>query len=531
MISRHLKKARVVIAIIFLVLTSILFLDFRDAGIRYLSDEVLYLQFVPSVIKFLTEFSLGAAGFILVLCTTLLFGRVYCSFVCPLGGLQDLISRLSGIKTFRAGKKRRRYSVLKPHKYLRYAILILTVLFFVGGSGLLLNFLDPFSSFGRILSNIFRPMLLALNNILVPLTELSGYSGVYHVRGQPITLFSFGVAFVTLLGVGWASAVHGRLYCNSICPVGTLLGLVAKHSMFRIQISPAECRGCGSCEHVCKAGCLDVKDKSIDLSRCVSCYNCLSSCPDHALRFSVGSIKDLRKNPPSGGRRKFITVFAAMGLSLTSGKGEAEQPAKIIQSRPTTIPETRTGPISPPGSGSVGKFISKCTACHLCVSICPSRVLEPSFLEYDLNGIMMPRMVFHSGHCNFDCTICSEVCPSGAILPLGKEHKRETQVGVARFIRENCVVFTDNTNCGACSEHCPTKAVHMVSYPNDAGRKLVIPKVDESLCVGCGGCEHACPTRPYKAIYVNGNPVHKLARKPEDKPLESNADDSDEFPF
>jgi formate hydrogenlyase subunit 6/NADH:ubiquinone oxidoreductase subunit I len=211
--------------------------------------------------------------------------------------------------------------------------------------------------------------------------------------------------------------------------------------------------------------------------------------------------------------------------------GITEQTKKIIQSKPTTIPVRVTSPVSPPGSGSIAHFTGACTACHLCVSACPSRVLVPSFLEFDFLGMMQPRMNFHSGHCNYDCTICMNVCPTGAILPLTAEKKKLTQIGVAKFIKENCVVYTDNTDCGACSEHCPTKAVDMVPYPNPVNKRLKIPEVKPEYCIGCGGCEHACPTKPYKAIYVDGNPMHKLAQKPVVMKIEENLDNNADFPF
>ena len=207
------------------------------------------------------------------------------------------------------------------------------------------------------------------------------------------------------------------------------------------------------------------------------------------------------------------------------------QQKRVLQSRPTTIPEKRTYPVSPPGSVSIAHFTSLCTACHLCVSTCPSRVLVPSFLAYGFQGMMQPQQDFQTSHCNFDCTVCAQVCPSGAILPLAKERKNRTQVGAAKFIKGNCVVFTDNTNCGACSEHCPTKAVHMVPYLSQSEKKLVIPEVNATVCIGCGGCEHACPTIPYKAIYVDGNPVHKLAEKPVVTPLMQQPDTGEDFPF
>jgi formate hydrogenlyase subunit 6/NADH:ubiquinone oxidoreductase subunit I len=224
--------------------------------------------------------------------------------------------------------------------------------------------------------------------------------------------------------------------------------------------------------------------------------------------------------------------LVAGGMSAIASRLEARQQGMPpLQSRPTTIPERKSCPVSPPGSESIARFTSLCTACHLCVSLCPSQVLAPSFLGYGLSGMMQPQLDFRTSHCNFDCTICSGVCPSGALVPLAKETKKQTQLGVAKFIKENCVVYTDNTNCGACSEHCPTKAVRMVPYLNATGRKLVIPEINGAVCVGCGGCEHACPTIPYKAIYVEGNPVHKFAEKPVETKLMQQPETGEDFPF
>lgn len=520
---RHLKPLRVAAAVVFLGLTAFLFLDFRDVGARFIADAVLYLQFVPSLLCFLEGAALGTAGFLVVLGLTLLFGRVYCSTVCPLGTLQDAISRL-------AGKKGRRYSFTKPHTGLRYGLLALTVLLFLAGSGLLLNLLDPFSNFGRILSNLVRPLVLAVNNLAVPVVEFLGSHAVYRVQWAAIAPVSIGVALGMLLTVAWLSARHGRLYCNTLCPVGALLGLVSKFSFLRVRLDGASCIECGRCERVCKAGCIDFTAGTVDASRCVACFNCLTACRDDALHFMPKSRRVSRDTAENPDRRKLLIGLAAGGLSMKTSPSYAALPPDFVQSRPTTIPEKRTSPVSPPGSQSIEHFSSRCTACHLCVSACPSRVLAPSFLDYGVSGMMQPQMDFQAAHCNFDCTVCSNICPSGAILPLTKESKQRTQVGVAHFVKENCVVYTDNTNCGACSEHCPTKAVHMVPYLNANGRKLVIPEVNGAICVGCGGCEHACPTRPFKAIWVDGNPVHKTAEKPVVQELEQ-PDTTEDFPF
>jgi ferredoxin len=167
-----------------------------------------------------------------------------------------------------------------------------------------------------------------------------------------------------------------------------------------------------------------------------------------------------------------------------------------------------------------------CTACHLCVSACPTQVLQPTYFLYGLTGFLQPRMDFITSFCNFECILCGEVCPTGAILPLIKEEKKLVQLGKSNFVKENCIVNTKNTACGACSEHCPTKAVNMVPFKD----KLTIPEVNNKICVGCGACEYACPTDP-KSIYVEGNPVHLVAEKPKEVKIEEKIDYKEEFPF
>lgn len=519
----RLKLLRVGVSVFFFTLIAFLFLDFRNFVPSSFTRGLLYLQFVPSALKFVNTAALSAAGFIGILILTVLLGRVYCSTVCPLGTLQDLIGFAA-----RKNRKPRTFRSSKPHNLLRYSILILTLLFLIAGSGFLLNLLDPFSSFGRIFSNLFRPVVLVVNNAAAMVLEPLGVHTIYRVQWAVIAPISAGVAIVTLLLIAWLSARHGRLYCNTVCPVGALLGLISNISCLQIRIDPDGCKGCKLCEGVCKTGCIDIRNRTIDISRCVACYNCFAICPKQGLGFENRWRRHTPAALPEPERRDFILSSAVWFAGIT---GLGEQTKKIIQTKPTTIPVRVTSPVSPPGSGSIRHFTSTCTACHLCVSACPSRVLVPSFLEFGFLGMMQPRMNFQAGHCNYECTICTEICPSGAILPLTVEQKKRTQLGVAKFIKENCVVYTDKTNCGACSEHCPTKAVDMVPYLNTANKRLVIPEVKPDCCVGCGGCEHACPTKPYKAIYVDGNPVHKSAKKPVVKKINKQVDYHEDFPF
>ncbi|MGW8195775.1 MAG: 4Fe-4S binding protein [Desulforhopalus sp.] len=526
----HLKRLRIGVSLLYFIAATLLFVDFRNWFAPSVSSVVLYPQFVPAVLQFMHGAALGATGFILVLLFTFCVGRVYCSTFCPLGTVQDLT-----IYFYRRRKRRSAYYRL-PNNGLRYSLLAVTVFIFLAGSNFVLNLLDPFSSFGRIITNIVRPVGIVVNNGGAAILEKFGMYTLVRENWAVMSPLSTGIALTTLFVLMWLAALHGRIYCNTICPVGTLLGLVARFSVLKLRLDDDSCTNCRRCIYVCKADCIDLATKTVDMDRCVSCYNCLNICKTDAVGFAWRrkSSHDSGQNITDPERREFLMNSAYYALAL-GGLAEpgavSDSVRKIIQAKPTTIPVVRTSPVSPPGSVSIDRFTSTCTACHLCVSACPPQILLPSLLEYGVSGLMQPRMYFQTGHCNYECTICGEVCPAGAILPLAVEEKKLTQTGVAKFIKENCVVHTDNTACGACSEHCPTKAVNMVPYANPLGKPLVIPDVKPELCVGCGGCEHACPTKPYKAIFVDGNPEHKLAQKPVVQEVEQEVDYQKDFPF
>jgi ferredoxin len=207
-------------------------------------------------------------------------------------------------------------------------------------------------------------------------------------------------------------------------------------------------------------------------------------------------------------------------------------PAALLATVPadSVLPSMQAGrqkyPVCPPGSESIDRFSTLCSACHLCVSVCPTQVLVPTIMEYGIGGLFQPRLDYNAGFCNYECTVCGTVCPSGAILPVSVDEKKEIQLGKAQFVKDDCIVVTKKTDCGACSEHCPTKAVHMIPY-----EKLLLPEVNNEICVGCGACEHSCPTKPRKAIYVESNPVHLRAQKPPVKKLEEPKEGVTDFPF
>lgn len=516
-----LKKFRVAVSVLFFLLFAALFLDYSNFISPKYTNYITYLQFIPSLLKFLNLFSLTAAGFIFILLLTVLFGRVYCSSVCPLGILQDVISFVS-----RKLHKKKYYSLTKEYTLLKYLFLVLAVISILSGSLIIINLLDPYSNFGRIFTQLFKPLVLAINNVLVYALAKFNIYWLYpqEIKAANILLTLFPLLFLSL--VFWLAYKHGRLFCNTVCPVGTFLGLLSRISLFKVEIEKDNCISCKLCERVCKSGCIDKENKSVDVSRCVSCFNCFQVCPTKGIKYKLNfqmPMKNKEAAVPDIKKREFISSVAVFFIG-TLGSAYAQK--KIVGKKASKFPVFKKNPVSPPGSLSIKNFKDSCTACHLCISSCPSRVLQPSFLEYGFTGMLQPTMDYRTGFCNFECLICSQVCPSGAILPIGLEKKKMLQIGKAKFLKENCIVFTEKTDCGACAEHCPTKAVTMVPYGD-----VKSPEVKDEFCIGCGACEYACPTVPYKAIYVEGNAVHLTAKKKEEKQMKEKINYQEDFPF
>jgi ferredoxin len=318
---------------------------------------------------------------------------------------------------------------------------------------------------------------------------------------------------------------RGRLFCNTLCPVGTILGWVSRISIYKIRFDKQKCISCKKCERACKAGCIDVKNMKVDFDRCVACYNCIDSCNDLAIGYSRMKAKKTIEKPVDEGRRDLFKTMAIGAASLTFLS--AKNVDQVTSSFTTKITAKSKLPVTPPGSVSLDHFKSTCTACHLCISACPTNVLQSSIAEYGIAGLFLPKMDYHVNYCNIDCTRCSNVCPTGAIIPLTKEQKAITQIGRVNFVHDNCVVVNNGDDCGACAEHCPTAAVFMVPYQNN----LFIPEVNPDACIGCGACEHVCPSRPFRAIFVESSPIHGLAIKPKNDGDKQKEEVSDEFPF
>jgi ferredoxin len=540
--QKYLKKIRVVLSLVFFLFTLFLFVDFAAFFSLRMIHAILYLQFIPSLLEFLHLAALGSAGFIAVILFTLLFGRVYCSSVCPLGTIQDGFGRISA--PFR-NKKKNRYK--KPQTILRYSILGILAAGLLFRNIFVVTLLDPYSLAGKIFSTIMRPGYYAGNNLLKNILKTFDNYSLYPVSIKATAWPALGFSVVFLIIIIYLSSRKGRWYCNAICPVGSLLGLISKISLFKIAIDKTACTSCGFCMNACKSNCINIKKKEIDFSRCVACYNCIGACPEQGIGYrnqielqksliNIRVFKSMardRSRPvrteQSGSipRRRFFQATLAgsaglAGLLSSTAAFAKKKSAKGISDYPVT----------PPGSVSLWHFTENCTACHLCVSVCPTHVLQPTLFEYGLTGMFQPKMDYWTAFCNHECVKCSQVCPSGAILPISVKQKETLQVGYVWFSRNRCIVKTKHTSCGACSEHCPTKAVTMVPFIDN----LMIPVVDEKICIGCGACEFACPTKPIKAIFVESNPYHRVAKKPPKKMKEEEKKDEkkkpvEDFPF
>ena len=433
-------------------------------------------QFTPSILRTITFFAVGI--FVYFLIETLLFGRIYCSFTCPLGVMQDIAIGLGKMFKLRRTKK-----LFTPsRRCLHYSILAILLGALLAGTAIPLGLFDPFAVFGRFTAAVVKPSYVYVNNLLV---DSAIFEGLHPLHNSQFSLLLLIIASIVVIAIMITASFYGRLFCNTLCPVGAILGLISKFSLFRISFSRNPCDKCGKCAKVCKSHCIDIKNNIIDNERCVTCFNCTAVCDKSVL--SYGRHKDVQSPETDLSKRDFLIIGSSAIV------GAAVLP-RLLQGTPS--PKA----VMPPGALNFERFTSKCTACQLCVSNCPGNVLKPAAIQYGLSGFLQPRLDFDYGMCEFECVTCSNICPNGALEPLTLKRKKRLQIGLAKYYRKLCVVVTDQTHCGACAEHCPTGAVHMVEWKYG----LTIPKVEPELCIGCGACEYICPVKPDKAIIISG---------------------------
>ena len=599
-----LRTIRLTIALLFFILITLLFLDFTGT-LHAWFGWMAKIQFLPALL------ALNAGIIVFLVLLTLLFGRIYCSVICPLGVFQDIISWIAG------KRKKNRFRYSPALTWLRYGMLGILVIAFIAGLSPLVALFAPYSAYGRIASNLFAPVWQWGNNVLAHFAERMDSYAFYETEVWLKSLPTFLIAIGTLVVIFVLAWRGGRTYCNTLCPVGTILGTLSKYSLLKPVIDTEKCNGCGLCARNCKASCINSKAHEIDYSRCVACMDCIGKCKQNAISYTrqhtvrkpvvalateaasplgnseiqatetSGNTKRVAAKSTATATAETVNVSAkspqpaekasktttksatataqtykvavqtsntAAKSSLTDAKASdtmeetsevathgaatsAQTPTEQIDSSRRSFLTTtalvagasllqaqekkvdgglavienkqipnRSTPITPPGALGARHFAQHCTACQLCVSVCPNQVLRP---PTDFMKFMQPEMSYERGYCRPECTKCADVCPAGAIHPITVADKSSIQIGHAIWTKANCVPLTDGVDCGNCARHCPTGAITMVLSDPNVSDSPKIPAVDTERCIGCGACENLCPARPFSAIYVEGHERHR----------------------
>lgn len=494
-----MRMGRIVVSLLMLVMVTVV-----ATGLG--GTLALKLGWVTRIQVFPLAVAGSVTGLVSWLLVTVLFGRLYCSWVCPLGTVQDCAARLT-----RTGAKRRRhtYSFAEPANVLRYTVLGVVVVCMITGMAVLPALLDPMSAYGRIASELLRPVLgIAF--------ESGSAKGI-----APASGWAALIAAVTLVVVGLCAIRSGRLWCNTICPVGSFLSIFSRYSFYHIDIDTDVCTNCHSCERACKAQCINVSEHQVDGSRCVMCFDCLDACPEGAIRYTyrrkrlswplmqkvagtAASAMDSRKTPRPLNEAADKTVDKATDNAgddrVRISRRQFMATGLLVAAMPvigklTGDNERHPAPAAPPGRLSMSDFLQRCTACGVCVANCPTGVLRPSLNEFGWTHTMQPVMDFGRGYCEYNCTRCTEVCPPRVLEPLTTEEKHIYIIGKAQVDAELCV------GCGRCAWSCPRQVIAMEKRP---GRERPVAVVNEALCIGCGKCQNVCPVKPLTAIYVEG---------------------------
>jgi MauM/NapG family ferredoxin protein len=438
---------------------------------------------------------------ILNLLAALVFGRVWCGWFCPFGTLLEWISPNHQLKKTLPADWR-------TIKYLLLLVLIIAAIL----ANQTLAFLDPISILTRSMTaaiwpalrflvyglesflykfDVLWPMLDNLNsNMLLPLFQ--GIESVF-IASLPIFLM-----FMIILSLNW---IAERFWCRYLCPLGGLLGLTSRFSIFRRQVDNT-CTACGLCARICPTGTIDpAKAYASDPAECIVCYDCVVKCPVGAVSFParISEWKAAASQPYDPDKRQTLLTMAGTlgGIALAGIEPvNRRQPERVIR---------------PPGA-RLTDFTSVCMRCGECVRVCPTQGLQPSLLEGGWQNIFTPHLVPRLGYCSYTCSACIETCPTGAIPPLTLEEKQTTSIGLASINRDRCLPWAYNTICSVCEEMCPLaeKAITLVeeefSYSNGDTAFIKKPVVNRELCIGCGICEYHCPAGGEAAIQVQTLP-------------------------
>ncbi|MDD5546701.1 MAG: 4Fe-4S binding protein [Candidatus Omnitrophica bacterium] len=403
-----------------------------------------------------------------MLALTLVFGRFFCGWLCPLGSTIDLVGWLR-----RKGCLKREEKDAVNAKARKPKFFILAAIAVSAAAGLQLAWVfDPLVIFARFVS-------LNLIPIVTP-----GINPHFFSHSFPIFMY-----FAVICGL---ALFIPRLWCRSFCPLGAIYALTAKAALLGRTVK--ECKNCKKCKSGCRMGAIR-DDSSYSKGECVLCMDCIYDCPANTTRFEWPAGN---KICPAAGpaekegitRRDFLLLssLAVSSLGFKFDMLRSGRERKVIR---------------PPAALEESEFIDRCVRCGNCMKVCPTNGLQPVSFQSGIEGVWTPQLVPEIGYCEYNCTLCGRTCPTGAIRGVSLEVKHETRLGLAAVDRSICIAWAENKQCVVCEEHCPV-AEKAIKLKRDTinGVEVLRPLVDGNLCVGCGACQNKCPTRPVRAIRV-----------------------------
>ncbi len=501
-------RARKIVQTLSLVIFILLFLMAQRGGLApSLANSVMRIDPLLMLANLLASRTLlaGASLALITLIATLVFGRAWCGWVCPLGTTLDLVSLQ------RVGGKRQPPS--EGWRRIKYVLLIAILTAALFGNLTLLA-LDPLTLLFRSFTTAVLP---AIDQIV-----LTGEQALFQVPGMgeavtaldgwlrpaflpPAPLYFQGA----LIFAGMFAAVIGlnyfapRFWCRYLCPLGGMLGLVSRPALFRRQVTGA-CKGCTLCTGLCPTGTIDPdRNYASDPAECTMCMECLAPCPRGLIRFSPGLSPAGGQSYDPNRRQALITIgmtAVTLGLLRSDRLAKREPPFLI---RPPGVREVNEDVLS----------LSKCLRCAECIRTCPTNAIQPAAFEAGLQGFGTPLIVPRLGYCDFSCNACGQICPVEAIPPLSLEEKQQQVIGKAYIDESRCIPWSDHQECIVCEEMCPLaeKAIQLeeseVWAANLTMVKVKLPHVLRELCIGCGICEYKCPLNGEAAIRVFGPQV------------------------
>ena len=435
---------------------------------------------------------------LLLVVLTVVFGRFFCGWACPMGTLLDLTTPLF----HHQGK-----AVTTLFPQLRYGLLTFVVIAAFCGLPLV-GYVDPFSILVRGLTLSLYPALHettvsfftftyqqapeTVNTVTEPLYSLLRHTVLpFSQKFYELAFLSFFLLAAVFLLELW----QRRFFCRNLCPLGALLGLLGRKSLLRVHGGDAGCKKCRTCRTLCRMGAID-EQRTIHMDQCSLCLECLDKCPRSIIAFSAANPPPQEALSLSLSRRVFVGSVAAGALTpLLSGvRSLAKTPDPLL--------------IRPPGALAEKEFLNRCVRCGECMKVCIGNALQPTFLEAGLEGMLSPKVLPRLGYCEFNCTLCGQVCPTGAIAELQLNEKHRNKIGHAFFDKNLCLPFAKKMPCIVCEEHCPTpdKAIKFkeVVVVNEQGRQVTVkqPYIIDALCIGCGICENKCPIPGKAAIRI-----------------------------